>query len=156
MRERSKKRLGEILIEAGALSKEELEDALAFQKKEGGLIGQILLKHHLISEENLIAALAQQLKIPYLHLASYSVNGDAVTLLDEEFCAQHNLLAFDHDEKRIFLAIADPLDEAALEEVERRTHLKVQVFISTPTEIHEALHVAMISHAGSKEVKKAG
>ncbi len=155
MRERSKKRLGELLIEAGVLTKDALEQALAYQKKEGGLIGQILLSRGLITEQSLTAALAQQLKVPFLSLEVYSVNPDAMNSLEEDFCRDHHVIAFDRDEKRISLALADPLDDATIDEVEKKTSLKAQVFISTPTEVSNALDL-FFSSSPKKEFKKAG
>lgn len=156
MRERSKKRLGELLIEAGVLSKGRLEEALALQKKEGGLIGQILLTHGMIQETDLTAALSHQLRVPFLSLENYAVNPDAVLLLEESFCRGNSLIAFDVDEKRIFVALADPLNEPALEEVEKQVGRIVKLFISTPTEIMNALDVIAAAVSFKKGIKKAG
>ena len=61
MTETQKRRLGEILIEDGCLSPENLQAALQYQKKEGGMIGQILVRLGHVNEDNLIAAIGKQL-----------------------------------------------------------------------------------------------
>jgi len=154
MREKSKKRLGELLIEDGSLQREELNEALDFQKKNGGMIGQILIRLGYITEENLVAALGKQLKIPYIPLVNYSINMDAAQILDKEFCLQRMMMAFDQDEKKIFVAIADPLLDSAIEEIQNRTALRPQIFISTPTEIANMLD--LVFAAAKKKLKKAG
>ena len=156
MKQSLKKRIGEILIEDGVLSKETLEEALSVQKKEGGLVGQILIRMGFISEEDLVAALGKQLKIPYLTLGHYSINLESSRPLGEEFCRKNIILAFDHDDKRIYLAIADPLNDSLLEEVSKKTALKMQIFISTPTEILNMLDLIFSAHEAKPEMKKAG
>ena len=154
MTETKKKRLGEILIEDGALSPQSLEEALTHQKKEGGLIGQILIRLGYITEEDLIAAVGKQLKIPYIPLSHYSVNSETTMKFGADFCRRHLLLPFDEDGKNVFLVMGDPLNDLAIGEVEKKCNLKSQIFISTPTEILNM--VELIFNAAKKEgdVKK--
>ena len=153
MEEKPRKRIGELLIEDGALSREQLNEALEVQKKHGGLIGQILISHGYITEENLTAALGRQLDIPYLSVAHYALNLDAVGLMHDDFCRRNFLLIFDQDDHRVFVAIADPLNHIALQEIEKQVKKQQQIFISTPTEIITALD--KIAIGAKKEMKKA-
>jgi type IV pilus assembly protein PilB len=153
MGDNQKKRIGELLIESGCLTQENLEEALQHQKKEGGMIGQILIRLGYISEDSLIAALSKQLHIPYLPLNQYSINMDAAGLLGEELCRRHLMLAFDFDDKKIYLALSDPLSDTLVDEIEKKVKLKPQVFISTPTEIYSMLD--LIFSSAKKEMKKA-
>ena len=156
MREKSKKRIGELLIEDGALSEENLGEALNYQKSNGGLIGQILISQGYITEENLVVALGRQLDIPYLPVNHYSLNTEAVSFFDREFCRKNSLLVFDWDDRHVFVAMADPLNTHSIEEIEEKTGKKAHVFISTSAEILSAL--SMIPQAGAplRELKKAG
>jgi hypothetical protein len=153
MGETQKKRIGEILVEDGCLSSENLDEALQHQKKEGGMIGQILIRLGYITEESLIAAVGKQLHIPYIPLSHYSINMEAASQMGEEFSRRHLLVVFDQDEKRIYAATADPLNETALEEIQKKIKLKVQLFVSTPSELFSMLDV--IFNAASREMKKA-
>ncbi len=154
-KDKQKKRLGEILIEEGILTKENLEEALNHQKKEGGIIGQILIKLGYISEEALVGALGKQLKIPYLSLPNYSVNADAVQQFNEELCKRNIFIAFDQDDKYIYVAMGDPLNESLAAEIEKKTQKQVQMFLSTPTEILDMLN--LISGVSNlKPLKQAG
>ena len=140
MTERSKK-LGEILIENGVLGREALEEALNQQKKDGGLIGQILIRLGYISEEDLVAAIGKQLKIPYLPLGNYSVNMEVAQKFPEDFCRRNQVLAFDQNQKYVFLALTDPLNETVIDEIQKKTGLKPQVFVSSLSEISNMLNV---------------
>jgi hypothetical protein len=151
MRERSKRRLGEILIEDGVLTQENLEEALIQQKKDGGVIGQILIRLGYVTEENLIAALCKQLTIPYLPLTNYAVNTEVSRAFRYDFCKQNMLVAFDRDDKYIFIATADPLNDIALDHVEKESGRTAQIFISTPTEILNMLDLAFASDAGNSQ-----
>ena len=157
MGEKSKKRLGEILVEDGILSKESLQEALDHQKQSGGgMIGQILVRLAYSSEENLIAALGRQLNMPYLPLSNYAINTQTVQSMDEKLCRTHNMIAFDQDEKHIFLAVSDPFEVNVIEDLEKQMHLKAQIFLSTPTEIASMLDMTFSMNAGKTEMKKAG
>ncbi len=154
MTETKKKRLGEILIEDGVLSPESLEEALNHQKKEGGLIGQILIRLGYVTEEELIAAVGKQLRIPYIPLSHYSVNSETAVKFGVESCRRFLVLPFDQDEKNVFLTMGDPLNDLAIGEVEKKYSLRPQIFISTPTEIMNM--VELIFSSAKKEAKKAG
>ena len=156
MKEKLKKRLGEILLEDGALSPENLDEALQHQKKEGGLIGQILIRLGYLSEEDLVAAIGKQLHIPYIPLGNYSVNMDAAQFFSMDFCKKNICVIFEKDEKRLWVAVADPLNETLIEEIEKKTSLKLQLFISTPTEIFNMIDLIFNINAPKKEIKKAG
>ena len=135
----AKKRIGEILIEEGFLEPKDLEKGLEIQKKKGGLIGSILVRMGCVSEENLVAALSRQLSIPFMKLSNYNVNRNAQKLITKEIAERYLFFSFDEDEASISFAMADPLNQEALDAIEKRIPLRVQVFLSTPAEIKEAI-----------------
>ena len=156
MGDKVKRRIGELLLEDGKLSPENLEEALNHQKKEGGLIGQILIRMGYITEEELIAAIGRQLQIPYIPLSNYSVNMESTLQLEQEYCRRNLMMIFDQDEKNLFLVMGDPLNDNAIDEVKKKHSLKVQLFISTPTEILNMLDLVFNSKEAKKEKKKTG
>jgi type IV pilus assembly protein PilB len=135
-----KRRIGEILIEDGLLTKPQLEEALAHQKEKGGLIGKILIEKNFVEEESLISALSKQFKIPYLSLKNYSINPDMAEVLKSDFCHENMLVAFDCDPKKIYIAVADPMNDAAAEKVKALTGRIPQVFLSRIPEILNAIY----------------
>lgn len=157
MREKSKKRLGEILVEDGVLARNHLEEALDHQKEEGGLLGQILVRLGYITEEDLLAALGRQVNIPYMPLMNYSLTVETVQLFEERFCRRHMMVPFEKDEKRLFVAVVDPFNETAIEEAKKIfPNLAFHLFLSTPTEIMNVIDMSFNSNLGNNPLKKAG
>jgi len=134
-----KKRIGEILIEEGAIDTDKLEKALKIQKKEGGLIGGILVRQGWVSEENLVTALSKQLSIPFIRLGNYHVNRNALKLVPRGLAEQYLFFPFEQDDRRISIAMADPMNPEALEAIKKTLRSRFQVFLATVSEISEAI-----------------
>ena len=139
MGQKIKRRIGEILIEDGLLSKAQLEEALAIQREKGGLIGAILIDKKFVQEESLIGALGKQFRVPYIPLKNYAINPDMAGMLDADFCHEHTVVAFDCDHKKVYLAVADPMNDAAVEKVRTMTGRVPQVFLARISDILNAI-----------------
>ena len=139
MGQKIKRKIGEILIEDGLLSKAQLEEALSQQKEKGGLIGMILIEKKFVDEEALVGALGKQCKIPYLPLKNYSINPDMAEMLPADFCHENLTVAFDCDHKKVYVAMADPLNDAAIEKIKTLTGRIPQIFLSRSSEILNAI-----------------
>ncbi|MBI4710999.1 MAG: hypothetical protein HY767_00835 [Candidatus Omnitrophica bacterium] len=140
MTPKTKRRIGEILIEDGLLSKAQLEEALAWQKEKGGVIGRILIEKNFVDEESLIGALGKQFKVPYIPLKNYAINPDMAGMLTSEFCHTNTVVAFDCDHKKVYVALADPMNDAVVEKIRTMTGRIPQVFISRLSEILNAIY----------------
>lgn len=133
------KQLGELLIERGFINNSQLEKALKFQRENGGLIGQILVALGFAKEEEIAQALTVQYGFPYLPLECYDINVEAVKLISENVSLQYNLVAIDKIGDLLTIAMSNPLNNQAVEDVETLTKCKVQVFVSTMTDINNAI-----------------
>ena len=133
------KQLGELLIERGVISKEQLEKALALQKEEGGLIGQILVKLGFTTEEEIAQALTAQFGFPYLPLKNYEIGKEVIRLVPENVARQYCLIPVDRIGNALTIAMSNPLNVQAQEDIELITKCKVQVFVSTMTDITQAI-----------------
>ena len=134
------RKIGEILIEDGLLSKAQMEEALAYQKEKGGLIGQILIERNFVQEESLIGALGKQFKIPYIPLKNYAINPDMADMLSADFCHENMVVAFDCDPKKVYVAVADPVSDVAIEKIRTLTGRMPQVFLARVSEILNAIY----------------
>jgi len=134
------KQLGELLIERGVITKDQIEKALAVQKEEGGLIGQILVKLGFTTEEEIAQALTAQFGFPYLPLKNYEISGDVTKLIPENVARQYCLIPVDRIGNALTIAMSNPLNIQAQEDIELITKCKVQVFVSTMTDINEAIN----------------
>jgi type IV pilus assembly protein PilB len=133
------KQLGELLVSCKIISPENLEDALKAQREKGGLIGQILVSMGLTTEDAIAQALTAQYGFPYLPLTGYDVDPEVAKLVPENVAKQYCLIAVDRVGNLLTVAMSNPLNQQAVEDVEMVTHLKIQVFVTTATDVNEAI-----------------
>lgn len=136
---RVKEKLGEILVKSGTISEKHLQRALDFQKREGGLLGEILIKLGYVNERNIVEALTEQYGFPYLPLENVDINNEAIKLVPENVARQYKLMPVDLIGDILTLALSNPLNNNAIEDIEMITKKNVQVFISTISDINEAI-----------------
>ncbi len=133
------KQLGELLIENKLITQENLEEALSIQREKGGLVGQILVALGHTTEEAIAKALTLQYGFPYLPLSGYELDLEITKMIPEHVAHQYGLIAVDRVGGILTVAMSNPLNQQAVEDIEMITHLKVQVFISTATDVSEAI-----------------
>ena len=134
------KQLGEILVERGVISHSKLEEVLVFQKEKGILFGEALVQMKLATEEDVVQALTCQYGFPYLPLANYEITPEVVATVPLSLCKQYSLVPIDKIGRSLTLAMANPLNAQASEDVEKVTGCSVQAFVSTATEINSAIN----------------
>ena len=128
--------LGALLIKKGMISEKQLDEALAERRQTGELLGQILLRKRFVFEDELARTLAEQLGIEALSVANISVDPVAAAMIQPELGAR--LLALPvrlQSDDTMVVAIADPTDEAALDEVRAALGRQVKFAIGLPSEI---------------------
>ncbi len=114
----ARQRIGEILIESGVVKPAALEQALAIQQTEGGLLGELLVKAHACTEDDVLRGLGVQLGIPFL--ADFPVaelDSELAAKVPIGFARQHRVLPLRRDGDTVLLATADPLDVGAFDDV---------------------------------------
>ena len=134
------KQLGELLVDKGVLKKDQLEKALKIQKQKGGLLGTILVGLGYVTEEQIAQAITVQYGFPYLPLQSYEIDSGLIKLIPENVARQYCLIVVDKIGNTLTIAIANPLNLQAVEDIELMTGCKVQTFVSTMTDINNALN----------------
>ena len=133
------KQLGELLLERKIINEQQLQKAILIQKGKGGLLGSILVLLGHATEEQIAQALTTQFGFPYLPLTNYEVDASIVKLIPENVAIQYNLIAIDKIGNSLTIAMSDPLNMHAIEDIELITNCKVQVFVSTQTDIKESI-----------------
>ncbi|MBL7072287.1 MAG: hypothetical protein ISS33_00750 [Candidatus Omnitrophica bacterium] len=136
---RTWKKLGEILLRGGILSAEQLKMSLDLQKREGGLLGEILIKLGYVNEQDIVQALTVQCGFPYLPLENYELKKEMKEVLPENVARQYCIVPLDIIGNILTIAMSNPLNEKAVEDIEMITKKKVQIFISTVTAVHDTL-----------------
>ena len=133
------KQLGELLLERKIINEKQLQKSVQVQKEKGGLLGSILVLLGYATEDQIAQALTTQFGFPFLPLSNYEVDANTVKLIPENVATQYNLIAIDKIGNSLTVAMSDPLNIHAIEDVELITSCKVQVFVSTQTDIKEAI-----------------
>ncbi len=135
----SKRRLGEILIESGLLSPDQISSALEVQKRTGKRLGEVLVEMKVISEEEIAFALAMQLKIPFIDLRDYTIEENVIECLPEEVCMKFGCVPVTMRDNILDVAMADPLNLNTIKDLQFITGYNIQPAISTRTQIVEKL-----------------
>ena len=116
---RRKVRLGDLLIEAKLISQSQLEQALAEQKKTGQKLGKVLIADGYLTEDQMLDALSQQLKIPFVDLLHYKFNPDIIKLIPEIQSRRFRAVALSADNSGVLVGMADPTNIFAYDELSR-------------------------------------
>lgn len=138
----AKKRLGEILVDAGVLDERTLRAALADQKKSGAPLGKILVERGIAEEGDLTQALSRQLGVPEVNLDETELDTHALELVSLEEARKHQLFAFRLEARFLDVALADPTNaENArfLEELAIRSGKAARAHLAGATMIERAI-----------------
>lgn len=133
------KQLGELLLERGIINQAQLDKALAFQKEKGGLIGEILVDLGFTKEEDIAHALTAQYGFPFLPLGNYEIDSEIIKIIPARVCRQYVLIPIDKNVNNLTIAMSNPLNLQAVEDVEFLSNCNVQTFVSTSSDIKEAI-----------------
>ena len=133
------KRIGELLLERGVITQAQLEQALTRQKAQGGLLGQVLVHLGFVTEEEVALALTAQYGFPFLPLENYEIDEAIIAAVPVQVARQYCLIPIDRIGNALTLAMADPSNTQAIEDVEVLTKCVVQAFVSTPSDIGKAI-----------------
>src|SRR5262245_21482405 len=143
----SKKRFGELLVEAGLLKEEDLPRVLQEQKnKRGERFGETVVRLGLASEVEIARALSDQMGIPFIDLTAMSISAQALQEVPERLAKKHNILPVAVLQRELHLAMADPLKFEALQDVRFTSNCTVVPLLATLTDIKKG-----IQHHYSKE-----
>ena len=135
----ARKRIGEILVQAGILDNAGLRAALAEQRRWGGQLGRVLIDMKLVSEEALVRALSHQMNFPTVDLDKLDVADATLELVPGELAEQHSLIPFNLDGKFLDVAMSDPTNLGIIDELRIRTQLNVRPYLAGPKMIERAL-----------------
>ncbi|WP_315905846.1 ATPase, T2SS/T4P/T4SS family [Priestia koreensis] len=138
MEMQQRKRLGDLLIESGLISEEQLNDALANRKKSQKL-GDALLERGAITEQQLIEVLEFQLGIPHVSLYRYPFDVTLTSLISREFAKRNYLIPLKKEGNRLFVAMADPMDFFAIDDLRLSTGFQIERAIASKEDILRAI-----------------
>ena len=144
---------GEFLVSKGLLTREELADALDAQRREGGRLGEILLRLNLLGDTDMTHALAEHLSMEYVSLEDADkIDLSIARSLPESIANRFCLVVLGKDDDKILIAMADPLDIIAIDTVTLKMKRKVRIAVGSPREIRRA--IGLVYHGSDIEEQK--
>ena len=141
---RRKKRLGDLLVEVGVITEEQLGTALEMQKneKKGEKLGNVLIELGVTTEQQIMEALQQQLGIESIDLSSIRIQDEIIKLMDESVLRKYSLIPFAFSEKNpniLKVAMSDPLDIRAMDDISIITGFQIERCVTVPSDIAAAI-----------------
>lgn len=134
-----KKRLGDLLVENDIISQQQLEEALEEQRKSKRKLGDLLISQGYITEQQLIEVLEFQLGIPHVSLFKYQIDPAITQIIPESMAKRYQVLPFQKEGGKLMVAMADPLDYFAIEDLRMSTGFRIEPAISTRDELQRAI-----------------
>ncbi len=136
-----KARLGDLLLENKVISKEQLETALADQRKSGRRLGRVLIENGYLTEDALLDFLSRQLRIPYVDLRRYTFVPEVVRLIPEAYARRFRAVALRDEGDAILVGLADPIDIFAHDEIARLVQKPLKLAVVKEGDLLKALDV---------------
>lgn len=150
----ARKRIGEILIQAGLIDEPSLRAALVEQRRYGGPLGRILVDLKFLLEDDLVAALSKQLAIPTINLDSLDISQAILDLVPGEIAEAHGVVPFAQPMKFLDVAMSDPTNQAIIDKLRVKTKLNLRPYLAGPKAIERA--VAKYYGRGGLKAPNAG
>ena len=132
-------RLGELLLRANLITRDQLEQAIAQQKVDGGHLGTILTKLRLVKEEDVCRCLGAQYGIPYIDLDTQTIAPELIQLIHPGIVQKHLVIPVAKAGTTLTMAMADPTNVFAVDDIKFMTGLKIELLVATESAIRRAI-----------------
>ncbi|GKU79905.1 GspE/PulE family protein [Paenibacillus sp. L3-i20] len=136
----ARKRIGDLLLESGLITEEQLKLALERQRNTKMRLGDTLISMEFITQQQFIEALEFQLGIPHVQLFRYKIDPKIVGLISQKLADQHCVIPLRIEGNKLVLAMADPLDYFAIDEIRIATGLRIEPVIASKHELVNAIN----------------
>lgn len=149
-----RKKLGDLLIEAGILSEEQLNEALEIQKQTGSRLGSILIDNNFVSEDQIMEVLEFQLGIPFIDLNNITISNDVRHLIPYQLVLRHSVVPVKLELNLLYVAMEDPLNFIAIEDIKMATNYEIVPVISFKSAITSAINKLYGSETADKAIQE--
>jgi type IV pilus assembly protein PilB len=136
---RKSKQLGQILIELGYITPEQLETALEEHRKTPKSLGRVLIDMGMIKEADLVRALAEQVGLEFVDLNEFPIDATATVLLPEALSRRYRAIPIGERDGRLLVAMSDPANVYALDDIRTITGREVQPVVATANDVEQAI-----------------
>ncbi|SES71579.1 type II secretion system protein E (GspE) [Natronincola peptidivorans] len=134
-------KLGDLLVSSNYISHQQLQEALRLQKDTGEKLGEILIRQKIITEKQIIEVLEFQLGIPHVVLDNYYIEPEIPRLISEKLARRHSLIPIKKERGKLVVAMVDPLNIFALDDIRISTGYDVEAVIATENDVITAIGI---------------
>src|SRR5438876_5030342 len=132
-------RIADVLIEAGLLLPNQLEEAIGIQKSEGGRLLKILTERQFVTDQDMVFSMGRCLNTPPVNLSRLRVPEEVMSLVPREMAKANKLVPIARLDGKLFVAMADPTNVLAVDDLKRRVQLEIVPMIATERAVTDAL-----------------
>ena len=147
-------RMGDLLIAAGLITQEQLEEGLRLQKGTNKRLGAVLQEHGFITESDLIEALQMQLGIEFVDLSKVNIPTELVQTVPKNIAKQYQVVPVRMVRDELYIAMSDPLNFYAIEEVRKAARRKVVPMVALPAAVERAIQVLYGNEGAAKAIEE--
>jgi type IV pilus assembly protein PilB len=148
-------RLGELLLREKRVTPNQLQDALNHQRSNGGRLGSSLVKLGILTEEDITTVLSRQYGVPAINLREFDLDASVVRLIPVETATKYNVIPVSRNGTTLTLAMTDPTNVFAMDDIKFRTGLHVEPVVASDTAIRECIGQHFGKHAFTERLNGA-
>ncbi len=134
-----RQQLGEVLLDGGLITPEQLDEAYVDHQRLGHSLGRVLVDRGMLTEPQLVSAVASSIGLRFVELTDYLVDGSAVARVSASVCRRHTALPVGYEDGRLVVAMADPADVVAIDDIRSLTGLDVRPIMATRSDVCAAI-----------------
>ena len=134
------KQLGDILLDSGLVTQQQLTEAYDEHQRAGRALGRVLVEQGVLTESQLVAALAQQIGLRFVDLSDYPVDGAAMASVPSAVCRRYNALPIGYEDGRLLVAMSDPANVFAIDDIRSITGAEVKPVVATKSDVTSAIN----------------
>ncbi|MBC8402126.1 MAG: Flp pilus assembly complex ATPase component TadA [Candidatus Marinimicrobia bacterium] len=134
-----KKQLGQILIDAGIIDSNQLEEALQYKRDHNVYFGKAIIAMGLLTEKELVETLSDQLELPFLDLMSFEIQNDVLKLVEEKLTQHYKIMPIFNIGSSLTIATSDPLNVEVIDELSQKTGMEINLVLATESDIEQAI-----------------
>src|SRR5437867_7390053 len=144
-------RIADALVEDGLLFRKQVEELMEQQKREGTRLLKIIIDKAYVTEQDMAVSMGRVLNTPPVNLSRMGIPLEIADLLPRDICVTHKVMPVSRLENKLFLAMADPLNVLAIDDVRRITRMDVTPMIASEKSIVEKIHNIEAGKTGTME-----
>ncbi|MDN5300386.1 MAG: type pilus assembly protein PilB [Clostridiales bacterium] len=149
-----RKRLGDILIDSGDITSDQLQDAIQYQKEHFLKLGEALVKLNYVTKEQIAKTLSIQFKLPLIDLMDTNVDRSVAKLIPQNVAKKYNVMPFGMEDGVVCMAISNPFDLHAIDDVHFITKKSIKPFISDEDSINWAIDKYYVDESSQKAIEE--